>query len=118
MAYKVGSPVRRWAFTLIKPRSSTLTLVFSKPISFEFGMRPTETKTLSKICSVSITFFPSKVTLTPFSTSTILETVVLSIMSLKWLFNFFCKTLTKSRSASGNNLDSISTMVTSEPSAA
>ena len=37
-----GSAVRRCSSTMMKPRSSTSTFVWSSPGIFEFGLRPTD----------------------------------------------------------------------------
>src|SRR5215469_1250403 len=102
----------------MKPRWPTRTWVRSRPVISEFGLRPTETRTLSKTFSRSFTSLPSKHTRMPFASSFTAVTVVFSRMESKTFSRRLWSGKTKSRSAPGSKPGVISTTETFDPSAA
>src|SRR6266566_4014103 len=67
----------------MKPRWPTRTCVRSRPGISEFGLRPTETRTLSNTFSRSFTSLPSKQTRMPFASSLTAVPVVFSRIDWK-----------------------------------
>ena len=101
----------------MKPRGSTSTFVLSRP-GIWFGLRPTDTSTLSNTWSRRAPDGSSKLTLRPSFCSVMPTTFVLSSTLSNAFSIFFASTSTRSRSAPGSNPGVISTTVTLLPSAA
>ena len=94
------------------------TCVRSRPGISEFGLRPTETRTLSNTFSRSFTSLPSKQTRMPFASSLTAVTVVFNRIDSKLFSSRLCSGRTRSRSAPGNKPAVISTTETFDPRAA